>query len=610
MDTKVARLKMHVAGVLIIRSIRIAGLSMLLTTLALLAVGCSRSDSVPAGFQSSAPSWYVSASAVAGGDGSIQAPFNTLAAVEKASAAGDNIIVLPSPINAAALDGGIALKAGQRLIGYGLPIVSATPPTAAAKITNTTSSRNSGDAVVLANGVEVANLMIVSPYRGGIYGLNVPGVHIHDNDVSGHNTSCVQGIIIPPDTLPTNIPGVTFPNPAPLPNGWAGIYLLADQGAGDVSIRNNIIHDSPCGDGIDVGLSGGAIYTALIDGNTAYKLTQSGNFSAGILSVLAVGMQTKNISKLTATVSNNIQHDIGTSGSNSADPECVYPNVVDASTIVANITNNYCYNSVGGWSANGLEIPMMNDGGTAIINVSDSIFTNVTSDIIEPIALGTNQYLEVNLNNVTASHANGQGASPLIDIAGQFSYGNEGDCLSMFSSSGGNTLKLTMNNSTLSDCYFNGLSIGTNNQPGSTPTTLISFEINNSRITANRGNGIRFFNGSGLKKLIGKVQNSDISGNGTAPNALSPRYNIKIDNQGGATPEVSLDFGGGPLGSVGGNCIYGGSSDVEVSGYAVLAKNNWWGTASGPATGRTTISGGGSLDIAPVLSAAPVACSN
>lgn len=541
---------------------------------------------------------YVSATAPAGGKGTIDQPFSTLAQVQQASADGDTIVVLASPNNEAPLDGGIALKPNQRLIGQSAN-AGATP-----RLTNTSSAVNSGDAVTLAPGVEVAGLTITGTYRGGIYGLDVPGVHIHDNDVSGHNTSCAQGIIIPPDTLPTNFPGLTFPNPLALPNGWAGIYVLADQGSGTVSIRDNVVHDSACGDGIDIGLSGTAVYTALIDGNTAYGLTQSGNPMAGILSILAVGLQTKNTSKLTATVSNNTQHDIGTANRSNVDPECVYPNVVDASMIIVSISNNLCDNSRGGWSANGLEIPMMNDGGTAIVNVVDSSFTNVTSDIIEPIALGTNQYLEVNLLRVTAAHANGQGASPLIDLAGQFSYGNEGDCLSMFSTDGGNTIKLTMRDSVLSDCYFNGLSIAANHRSSGAATKLVSFDIDNTQITANHGNGIRVFNGAALSELHGKVQNSNISGNATVANALSPRDDINIDNQGGAIPSVDLDFGGGSLGSPGGNCIVG--AGVQNNGTAISMRNNWWGAPSGPAPG--TIRGNGTTDASAPLQSAPLAC--
>src|SRR6185437_11659166 len=67
--------------------------------------------------------WYVSASAAAGGDGSAHAPFNSLALVQAASGPGDTIVVLPSPLSAPPLDGGIALKPGQRLIGDGPTVV-------------------------------------------------------------------------------------------------------------------------------------------------------------------------------------------------------------------------------------------------------------------------------------------------------------------------------------------------------------------------------------------------------------------------------------------------------------------------------------------------------
>jgi hypothetical protein len=83
--------------------------------------------------------WYVSAAAGAGGNGSAAAPFNTLVQVQQASGPGDTIIVLPSPLGTPPLDGGIALKAGQRLIGggpsvvkFGVPLVSGGPPVVSA----------------------------------------------------------------------------------------------------------------------------------------------------------------------------------------------------------------------------------------------------------------------------------------------------------------------------------------------------------------------------------------------------------------------------------------------------------------------------------------------
>src|SRR5262250_1652640 len=67
--------------------------------------------------------WYVSASASPGGDGTMHSPFNSLAAVEQASSPGDTIVIQASPLSVPPLDGGIALKPGQSLIGDGPPVV-------------------------------------------------------------------------------------------------------------------------------------------------------------------------------------------------------------------------------------------------------------------------------------------------------------------------------------------------------------------------------------------------------------------------------------------------------------------------------------------------------
>jgi len=139
---------------------------------------------------------FVRAGAASGGDGSEGAPFNSLAAVERASALGDEITVLPSPLRTPPLDGGIALKPHQKLIGRGPSVNDAAALTQAPRITNSDAARNSGDAVVLADYVEVSNLVIVNSYRGGIYGLNVNEVQIHDNNLAGTNTSCTPGFYV------------------------------------------------------------------------------------------------------------------------------------------------------------------------------------------------------------------------------------------------------------------------------------------------------------------------------------------------------------------------------------------------------------------------------
>src|SRR6185312_10660990 len=128
--------------------------------------------------------WYVSATAPAGGNGSAAQPFNSLALVQGASGPGDTIVVLPSPLSVPPLDGGIALKPGQRLIGdgptvvrVGAPLVAGGPPLVA----NTTGAANNGDAVELADDTEVENLVIASAFRGAVYGNDARGVRVRGN---------------------------------------------------------------------------------------------------------------------------------------------------------------------------------------------------------------------------------------------------------------------------------------------------------------------------------------------------------------------------------------------------------------------------------------------
>src|SRR5204863_5985703 len=134
--------------------------------------------------------------------------------------------VMTTPIQNTRLDRGITLKPGPRLIGAAPPVISAAAPVpikgpelpvqsagplaiaavTLPRITNT-SANNSGDAVTLANGTEVANLVISGTQRGGIYGLNVSGVNVHGNDISMANLACSVGFTVQPQNIGTYIPG-------------------------------------------------------------------------------------------------------------------------------------------------------------------------------------------------------------------------------------------------------------------------------------------------------------------------------------------------------------------------------------------------------------------
>lgn len=198
--------------------------------------------------------WYVKAGSPGEGRGTARAPFRRLGAVERASRPGDRIVVLPA---AATLDGGLALKGGQRLRGAGASVLNVRAPRLAPRVTNT-GTRLDGDAVRLAPGASVRNLLITGPRRGGVYGRDVPGATVAGNVVSGHNTSCTRGFHIPPFNVPTLLGGVGIPISDGLHNGWAGVMVDAERMSGTVAITHNRVGGADCGDGIDVRVSGRA----------------------------------------------------------------------------------------------------------------------------------------------------------------------------------------------------------------------------------------------------------------------------------------------------------------------------------------------------------------
>jgi hypothetical protein len=179
-----------------------------------------------------ATDWYVQASGT--GDGrSAERPAGTLASIERLSAAGDRIFVLPSE---ALLDGGIALKAGQRLIGVAQ---DGRKP----RLTNTDSSRHLGCGVLLASGTTVSNLRVEATLASGIYGVDVSDVRIDSVDVSDANRA--QGFI-----------AATYPTlPGRVPHG--GMVFVHTRGPADIAVTASTV-TATAGMGIATHASGAA----------------------------------------------------------------------------------------------------------------------------------------------------------------------------------------------------------------------------------------------------------------------------------------------------------------------------------------------------------------
>jgi hypothetical protein len=564
---------------------------------------------------------FVSATAAPGGDGSQQKPFNSLAAVERVSAPGDEIVVLASPISAPPLDGGIALKPHQKLTGHGPSVTDGTTLTQAARITNSSAATNSGDAVVLADYAEVSNLVILNSYRGGIYGSDVTEVDIHDNNLSGTNTSCTPGFYV---YFPVNNPS--------LANAWAAIMVDEDTGTRSVGIRNNYIHDGACNDGIDVRTSGTAIVMARVSHNNITHLLEGPK----VRSLLGIGMQTRETAVLTVESDYNSETYIG---SPTADCEGLFTNQAGGS-LTWNINHNTFAHGIGGGSCNGGEFFLSSGPSTMNVYVSHSTFEDDPGDMIEEINEATASTINLTLEDVTVKHTTHP--APPFPPETQFAAGavNRGRCVAQSSHGHQNSNNLRVMDSHFSDCVGDGIGSAANGGNPFTPPPAsaaagsgavagaaagsgqgarggagggvangdfgdgvgdsMSIDIENTTITGTQQDAFHFMNLVPLKEVTIRLENNQFG------DAQGPAV-VAID-QNASTERSEIDLGGKAPDSSGGNCIIaGGTLGLEVTGYDVTAKSNWWGRPEGPLPTKTSITSG-NLNFEPALRQPPSTC--
>lgn len=550
--------------------------------LAAVIVVCAFAIGAPA---ASARTWHVSAAGTASGTGSVQAPFASLAAVQAAAGPGDTIVVDPAPLGTPPLNGGIALKPAQRLLGGGAAVLGRGAHTTLPVLTNTDGSRLSGDAVRLANGTKVSNLVIRRTARGGIYGLDSVGVEVTGNDVSEHNTSCTKGFLVQPFTVPTGVPfvggGVAGMGTIAPQNGWAGIMVDGDHASGSIRIRGNVVHDADCGDGIDIRAAGSSDLTAHVDDNTVTRLKQGQFEGAQTGSVLAIGMQARDSARLHVDQIGDTETYIG---SDSADCEGQFANTSESGAILETVDRNTFAHGIGGTSCNGFETIVSSGGGAIDVSLSNSTFEDDPGDMFEEGNLGTGSTMRFVMNHVVARHTTirgGTGPASSDPGAAVIPF-NIGDCMSMGNDGAIDTTVLRLRDTVFEDCNsgIDALS-GTAATNGVGPAQGLILDIDHSRIAGHAHYGLQVLNVSPLRLLQVKVQHSEITGSGGFGAALD-QYPT------GTTQQAQLDLGGGTLGSEGANCLFANrKADVEATAYSVDAQHNWWGHPGGPATGQT-----------------------
>ena len=526
--------------------------------------------------------YYVSAAASAG-DGSKAHPFSSLEAVERASRAGDSIIVLPSAAAVPPLDGGVALKPGQRLIGGGPAVIGRAPNSDAPRIGNTSDSRLEGDAVRMADGSAVDNLVIVSARRGGIHGRNVRDAHVRSNDISDTNTSCTAGLLI------------YFPVESrwePLKNGFAAIMMDFDSLRTSLDIAGNFIHDAGCSDGIDVRASGTAEVVSSIDGNVITRLKQG----AAVGSLLGIGLQTRDSASLVVSSSHNEETYLGNLLARppsvasdavwspgdlaGADCEGLFTSQTGG-TIVWDIERNTFAHGIGGTSCNGAEFFVGAGRADLHVIVRDSIFEDNPGDMIEENNLGTDSLMDVKFDNVTVrhtTHVEPLKREPPVPVLAYGSFTSRSVCMSQFSVGPGATTRFEMIRSHFSDCAGDGILAVHANLPGlrAGGGALSAVDMDQSSIGNVGEYALHWINYAPLDELQVRVQQSRLDGAAGYPAVAAD------GDASGHVLRARIDLGGGMLGSLGLNCFGDAHALTFGAGISdVSAAANWWGAGAG-----------------------------
>ena len=578
--------------------------------------------------------WYVSASAAPSGNGSIQSPFNSLAAVEQASSPGDTIVIQASPLDVPPLDGGLALKPGQHLVGDGPPVVQlgkpllqGGPPLATGtdlasqpRIENTSPATNNGDAVELADGTAVENVVIAAAYRGGIYGADVVDVTLRGNDVGNFNTSGSVGFRVQPFYLNSYTAGLARGGPPPFGNGigagWAGILIDTATVKTTIVIEGNYVHDGVCGDGIDMRSMATGNASARVNRNFVTHLSQCRG--TGVGTIEGIGTQVTGTGVLTATLDGNTEANTGSLGANM---DSLFVNPAESGMLVEAITHNAYTTGIGGASTNGMEYITSNGKPYSQLTISDSQFFDNPGDMLELFNRGEQgstavlilDHVLVDGTTISgglptyATPAGGQNGVPLASTGD-----NTGECLGIASVGSQDVTVLVMRDSEFVNCGNDGIEI-TNNHCTDPPTLgpacgpdephTVSIDIARSRISGSRFYNLWMNDVTPLTQLAMRVEDTDLSNSQSG-------VPVALDQQStGGTATYAIDLGGGSLGSKGRNCIFGGAIyDAQAQGYIVAAENDWWGAPSGPAAGRVVATAGGNIDFSNWLTHSPSAC--
>jgi len=515
--------------------------------------------------------WYVKANAGAGGDGSEGQPFNSLQTVEQKSEPGDTIIVLACPADIPALDGGIALKDGQKLLGVGPDVTLDDPAAEQAKITNSDAGRYDGDGIVLANDNEVTNIHVIDAHRSAISGHNISGADIHHNIITEHNQGRQTFKIIYYSCKVE----------------YYGIHLTADAGnaIGDLLVHHNIVRNAR-GGGFLLYLSASASAELILDGNTFTDLLSP---PKGVNEAIMIG--TTDSARANVIIRDTSVDNIG-SGSVLCDATVFY---MEGNSQQDVLVQGYTYRNtkdVGGNQSFGMIAWTIPTSNNAKLNfrLEDSELRGMNG------FAGVYLYIEGKNGNITGHIENTVVENP----SGAGIYINN-------QSGSGNSYEIHLEGNQARDCSGEGILFLNS---GSTKKVNISLQDNTVRDCSLMG--FAFMNKSSMEKVNISLKDNAFLGNGMAESLSAgcwlqtlgrigdfrvmmegndivggKYYGVVFSDRHGLPAASSIiDLGGGGLGSAGRNRILDNSTDVYIWDFNVVAKNNWWGSPQGPSSSR------------------------
>ena len=360
---------------------------------ALIVFACSEGSRLDAGYASggTVSSWYVAADAASGGDGSEQQPFDSLAKAEEASGPGDVIYVLPAE-SEAPLDGGIALKENQKLLGLGPGGTAPAVGSATARLTNTTDHLD-GVIVALSRGNEVADLHFV--------------------DMRNHATQGVGG-----DLTEIYIHHVLFEGAAESEEILWSVRLESNSGTTmNVRVTDSEFRDGHALGGIQIHQRGESSGDYQFERNTFSDL---GGRAYHLLS--------EDSSSLQASILDSTADNIGLGERNS---DSILPHLRNSSQQTVFVSNFRYDNAkqVGSPSNTGLEaflegapFPTQEswcNGCKLRLRISDSVFENSVTDGIQLINFGSNSEIDAVIRNTRVIGAKPQQVGGGISLLSQ-----------------------------------------------------------------------------------------------------------------------------------------------------------------------------------------------